>query len=108
MDEEGYPTEQELDAISKWDMSKPEAIKELWKYIGERWAYKDWGWSVKPATEDDLHYMRHKYILSLSTAGWSGNESIISAMKQNLIFWSMNWIEHRRGGHFKFEYPLAN
>jgi hypothetical protein len=45
---------------------------------------------------------------SISTGGWSGNESLIEALQRNHIFWSLCWMKSERGGHFVFEVPKAS
>ena len=61
-----------------------------------------WGWSEQdeenPWNKDE---MVHRYYIS--TAGWSGNESIIKAMEKNDMLWSIHWYQSNRGGHYIFE-----
>jgi hypothetical protein len=85
-DDDDYPTEQELETITNW----PYEDFEGWMaYIKGIWHFADWGWSEVDG------------IFLISTGGWSGNESIISAMEKNFILWSSHWISSRRGGHHK-------
>lgn len=41
--------------------------------------------------------------LTLVTGGWSGNEEVISAMKENTMGWIMTWSSSHRGGKYVFE-----
>jgi len=102
LDEDGYPTDDAL------------AIVELWPYTDEKgwftfiesiWAMKHFGWSegVEP---HDWDKDKNVYLYELSTAGWSGNESIIRAMEHNGFLWHQVWVQSRRGGHYIFEIPL--
>lgn len=36
------------------------------------------------------------------TGGWSGNESVIEAMRQNAVGWSLTWQSSHRGGKHVF------
>jgi len=88
VDDDGYPTEVMLDKIEKWAGN----YKELMRFIEPYWQYGKAGyWS-----EDEMQY-------SISTAGWSGNEDIIRALKENHTFWTLCWVQSRRGGHYIFE-----
>lgn len=98
-DDDGYPTDLALEAIEKWHWDDP---KGWFEFIGSLWAYKDWGWKEKDEPHDyKENVMVHRYYIS--TAGWSGNESIIRAMQANSMMWHLQWVQSRRGGHYIFE-----
>jgi len=89
-DEDGYPTEEFLDSIRNWSWKN--SFVDLMAHIKPYWKYSDFGYW----TQDGDTY-------SISTGGWSGNEDIIRALKENGIFWSICWYSSRRGGHYEFE-----
>lgn len=109
LDDDGYPTEACLDVIELWHWSDP---KGWFKFIESCWHLRSWGWKE----EDEPHEwkeleqykdrMVHRYYIS--TAGWSGNESIIRAMQRNDMMWYLNWVQSRRGGHYIFELKELN
>lgn len=88
MDEHGYPTEETLKTIADW--SHREGYKDLMEYIKSKWYHADHCWDQ----EGNTYY--------ISTAGWSGNEEMIHAMRENFMFWSICWESSRRGGHYVF------
>jgi hypothetical protein len=90
-----YPTNHELKIIREFDLSK-RPVRELLDYIEPRWEYGDWG------------FIRKKHRLELHTGGWSGNEDIIDALRNNFLFWHMYWYSHRRGGHFVFNDQIVS
>jgi hypothetical protein len=104
LDEDGYPTEKVLEYIKRWHWSDARAMFE---YIKDIWAYADFGyWREEFVSRDDYNKMEFKeprLRYYISTAGWSGNESIIRAMKENSMLWALNWVQSRRGGHYIFE-----
>jgi hypothetical protein len=70
------------------------------------WAYHNWGWNTTEGGFDD--WVDEKLPdttirFHISTAGWSGNESIIRAMEKNHMLWGFHWVQSRRGGHYIFE-----
>ena len=97
MDEDGYPEDQELKRISDWDILK-EPITDLLSYIKERWKYADCGYYQLTG--------RRVLRLRLSTAGWSGNESIVDALHKNTLFWMICWEQSKKGGHYWFRIQL--
>jgi hypothetical protein len=89
MDSDGYPTEDLLEEIRKWDATD---FIGLMTYIKPLWKYAESGyWSV-----------RGNYY-HLSTAGWSGNESIVGALQDNHVWWMLYAYSWRVGGHYVFK-----
>lgn len=96
IDDDGYPTEEMLDKIAKWEYN----FNELMRFIEPHWQYgKDGYWY-----ENQVGELRERLTqYNVSTAGWSGNEDIIRALQKNSIFWSLCWVQSKRGGHYIFE-----
>lgn len=101
-DDDSYPTEDDLKTIREWEFYQVEGVSaydrylEFMEFIKRKWWMPSWGWH----TRDDRP---GKYYIS--TGGWSGNESLISAMKQNWMFWHICWQMSRVGGHYIFQLP---
>jgi|GEM_PF-2949155 len=89
-----YPTKQQLETIKDWDLTKKSVI-ELLDFVEPLWEYPD-------------RFIRRRHALYLSTGGWSGNEDIIVALHHNFLFWSMYWLESRRGGHYWFSDSMVS
>jgi hypothetical protein len=99
LDEDGYPTEAALEIVEIWHWTDS---KGWFEFIKSLWNYASWGWGEY----DEPHEIYrdeivHRY--DISTAGWSGNESIIRAMQKNEWMWHQTWVQSRRGGHYIFE-----
>jgi len=93
-----YLTEEELDKIKCWDVNTKERVFELLDYIEDLWQYSDSGFKRRG---------KNVIGLQLHTGGWSGNESIIDALRDNTLFWSSYWISAHRGGHYYFKIKLV-
>ena len=91
MNKGDYPTEEELQRIKEWDYND---FTGLMDFIYNIWNYADCG-----------YWAQTENMYEISTGGWSGNEDIIQAMKENTMFWMMCWGMSRRGGHYLFEVP---
>lgn len=101
LDEDGYPTEASLMEIRDSERERRDFSVLLAK-VKTIWRYADHGyWSEEDGYSELNGCPVRTY--RISTGGWSGNESIISALSDNTIFWLTCWVEHRRGGHFVFE-----
>lgn len=89
-DRDGYPTDETLTVITTWPIEDADG----WiKFIISAWSDTGRIWHDDNA---DLH---------MATGGWSGNESIIHAMRDNHILWMRLWKSSHRGGKFVFELP---
>lgn len=97
MDKNGYPEDHELNTIKYWDI-KHKHIDDLFNYISMHWLYSDIPnyWRVTKNKKET------KY--EISTGGWSGNESIIGSLRENIV-WHLYLQESRKGGHYVFIIP---
>jgi hypothetical protein len=94
-DKDGYPTDEELEIIKTWSIKGLDDFHNLMKYIYELWNYSELAWSQKGN------------VYQISTMGWSGNEDLIGAMRENMMFWIFYWAQSTRGGHYIF-CPIGN
>lgn len=98
--DDGYPTEADRKVIAAWPFGQ---FRELMECIRQAWHFGDWGWSEEDADDDGTKVRRY----TISTGGWSGNETLIGAMQDNYLFWATCWVQSRRGGHYVFEVKAA-
>ena len=87
-DEDGYPLEVELAPCRG-----SEDFDALMDHVQDIW------WASDHLITEDL------YEWQISTGGWSGNEDIIGALKENTMFWMFCWKQSTRGGHYVFQTP---
>jgi hypothetical protein len=99
LDEDGYPTPEALELIRTWPV---DAVEGLFAFIRPMWHLQDWGWR-EVATFKYVWKEEPVHRFYMSTAGWSGNESIIKAMQDNTEVWKACWESTKRGGHYVFE-----
>lgn len=94
LDQDGYPSDADLDKIALWSDGWPELmafVKTCWNYADDGW------WGEDPAIADvqgRVSGTRYR----LPTAGWSGNESVVAALRRNTLFHAMCWWSSHRGG----------
>lgn len=93
-DADGYPSEEARWIIENWTYELPTI--ELFDFIRSLWYLRSFGWHEFTNENGKQEY-------NLSTAGWSGNESIIHALEKNWLVWDTTWEQSRRGGHYIFE-----
>lgn len=112
LDADGYPLPESLEAIKNYDIIK-QPLDGLIDLIHETWQYADTpGWhgfvlrKRKPRSWQEKNQYHAKdmiRILELHTGGWSGNETTITFLEKNHLFWSLHWRRHDAGGHYYFE-----
>lgn len=96
LDEDGYPTDQALNAITFWN---PDDRKGWLGFIESIW------WGKAHGSWETITSINGHVIYGISTLGWSGNESIIKAMRENDAWWGLFYSEYR-GGHYELELVL--
>ena len=90
MDEHGYPNEHELELVSSYPAKNTnESLRHFMEFIEPMWS-----------KYGSIHEENNVY--TLVTGGWSGNEDIIMAMKQNYLLWMFFWQSSTRGGKHVF------
>lgn len=94
MDANGYPTEETLKKIEDWDYQNNGFIA-LADFVLSLWHFPDWA-TYRPETKNEFGEQYRE--LRLATAGWSGNEDIISALNRNKLFNAICWESSHRGG----------
>jgi hypothetical protein len=108
LDDDGYPTEESLNLIK--DFSPYKEFDKLFAAIQKIWAYPDYfsGPLKEPPKEVKPLLWNEKENVTwyrLATAGWSGNEDIISALEQNPMVQALCWCMSARGGLHIYQIP---
>ena len=93
LDKDNYPDEASLKGIEKWDILK-QGVQGLLDLVEENTCTPDWSFSLK-----GKRVLRFEF----HTGGWSGNEDVINALRNNIFFFPMFWEKSTRGGHYYFK-----
>ncbi len=88
LDKDRYPTEETLNAISKYKGSYKTLMNEI------AFLFADYG---------RCEFRDIDSAWEVATGGWSGCEEVIGALRENTMFWMMCWRLSKRGGYFEFE-----
>ena len=97
LDDDGYPSEAELARIRGWG----DDLIALMAYVKKRWAYD--AWEEEDIAETSTRAYRQ---FTISTYGWSGNESLIGALEDHTMFSFLAPWSWRRGGHYVYRLAL--
>lgn len=96
---DGYPDEKELLLVREWPADD---FISLMSFVESMWAYRGY------RREIIKEYKSTIIEWTLTTAGWSGNESIISALLANRLFRMMWYYSWQRGGKYVFRINPKN
>jgi len=104
---EPYPTPETLKEIACWPMGDYSAMMD---YVRAAWAdagkFEGPKYVPPPGIVETERVEADWY--RLATGGWSGNENIVSAMQDNLMFWAIAWEASFRGGLTILRIPEGN
>ena len=104
LNEDGYPDVQTLTYISEWEPGyKHTGFIELMAFIKPIWRYSDIGYWEEEIRESLAHNVEKVHWYQISTGGWSGNESIIKALKETPGFFLCCHESWLHGGHYVFK-----
>lgn len=100
-DADGYPTDETLEIVQTWSITTLDDCEALLLYVQRAWRYPTYFTRhARRIREWKVGSLKRKW--SVSTGGWSGNESLISALEANYIFMALCWRSSRRGGHYEY------
>ena len=85
-DRDGYPTTASLRRIRRWEYDTA-TLADFICMIHEVWRN---GFILKSRG------------LTLVTGGWSGDEDVIHALSDNMLFWRLHCVAWRSGGRYDF------
>ena len=99
-DRDGYPTQATLDEISHWPFKR--GLRRWLEFAAAAW--DDTMGSFGPARSRLPKRWREdeEETWAAITGGWSGNEDVVAAMRENWILWSMIWRVSVAGGYYEF------
>ena len=109
-DADGYPTTETEGVIATWDVTTASDAIACIDYVGRAWKWPEWGWEKQEHWREDPARLNGRPVTRyrVSTGGWSGNESLISALERNLTVQMMGWYSSRRGGHYEYRFPESD
>lgn len=91
-----------LEKIRTWPIESGWAA-DLFAFVSAHWnmvhGTLQEAWAVPDLSSDQAD---GRY---LSTGGWSYNEGLIGALQSHTLWWSLCWVQSRRGGGYWFEIP---
>lgn len=102
-DSDGYPAEETLQRIENWQFSDKQTFLELVSYAKSAYNTNYGNWIVIENYDKLKDFFFDSFsALVIATGGWSGNESVIDALKANRFFWALSNVASFRGGLYIF------
>jgi hypothetical protein len=101
-DGEGYPTDHTLDAIEHWSRRD---IAGCLDFCRAAWHWPEMAHErLTPEELTILHAEPGDRFVRFATGGWSGNESLITALQRNQHIRARAWRLSSRGGLHIYQY----
>ena len=97
LDGDGYPTEAALKRIreARSPVDALYAARDAWS------GYGSVSGTLRPAELEMVRFAQPEELyryLRFATGGWSGNEDVIEALRENFVAWAMAWKLSASGG----------
>jgi hypothetical protein len=107
-DADGYPTDETLERIETWDVLVDGHFdfEAAMDFAGRAWKYPDYWRKDSAFLSGEYAGEKPQLCYVFSTGGWSGNESIVSAIAANTMLQSLGAWSWRRGGHYEYRFPI--
>ena len=101
-DVDGYPTEETLERLRTWPITDAAAALD---FVAAAWHWPNGVSRELRLQEAELLFWKPSdRFLRFATGGWSGNESLIDALKQSQVA-ALTWRLSSAGGLHIFQYP---
>jgi hypothetical protein len=107
LDADGYPTEAAIKRIQDWGSDD---IPGCFTFIESLWWCPEFGFSreLNQAEAEVAGIENDEAVVRLATGGWSGNESIVYALRDNVLLCVLTWRLSGRGGLHIYAYPQSS
>ena len=106
-DSDGYPSDETLALITYWYRNNGWTPKEFLQFCEGAFNKNYGSWKIVENFNNDLLNQKPFTALRIATGGWSGNETVISAMEKT-VFWSVFWRASVCGGLFILDVDKSN
>lgn len=103
-DRDGYPTDETLETIKAWPLESITDFEAVMDFVGRAWNYPDCWIKTRDFVDIDTGTAHPVVRYVFSTAGWSGNESLVSAIEGNQMLQMIGAYSWKRGGHYEYRF----
>jgi hypothetical protein len=102
-DDDGYPTDDTVKTIEDWPYQD---ITGALDFVAAAWHWPDFvSYELSAHEAGVLRADPGDRYLRLATGGWSGNETLIAALRTNRMIHALSWRLDAVGGLHIYEYP---
>ena len=106
-DRDGYPSDETLDRIERWPVTQQlDGVRTCLDFVVKAWdtRYGSVHRTLMVTEQAFLAPDANETFIRFATGGWSGNESLIHALRRNGIVHGLTWVMSRRGGLHIYRY----